>query len=487
MGNKRDTFLKKIAAGQNFGVRLDLIDRRNKRIFHFGIVEKLLSFLQTAGVKFFELGNINAVDEISFKNVSMFAKEPRLISDEMIEKVGFKIKSNGANSRLEFIDATVQHCIDHKNRELLSGFVEFEQKNDHWLQNYALFSALGKYIGTKEFCSWPDDIRNYDRKSRGVISKQLFDRVIFEKTAQFLTHISLRNLIERARQFGIFIGGTADILCEEISSEVWGNQRLFFLNKFSKATVYNGLPPSQYLEHGLKSSQIPYRWNEMYNDGYELIRNLLGMQEENFDYVHMLNGHTIFHYWEIPNLEIDGEHGRWVPIKSDLFFEYTKLHLDRFPCIFDFNNPLSPKHDLSARRHNLLQLVIYGEPETHAYEQYDLATDIKILASKLCNMKIPLGSASIQTILSEAKQNLANMLVKNFPLKLIHMGEICGILGTSVSDVANSPEYYGEILGNLLAGNPQNANAKKIHKSTKPIAKEKKSILGSVVSFFRKK
>jgi hypothetical protein len=138
----------------------------------------------------------------------------------------------------------------------------------------------------------------------------------------------------------------------------------------------------------------------------------------------VLNRYTIFHYWEAPSFQPNGEHGRRVSIKSDSLFEHAKPQLDRFSHIFDFNNPLSPKHELLARRHNLLQLEIYGEPEIHDYEQYDLATDITILASKLCNMKIPLEGPSIQSILSEAKQNLVNMLIKKFPHRLIHMEEI---------------------------------------------------------------
>ncbi|MDR1255845.1 MAG: 4-alpha-glucanotransferase [Puniceicoccales bacterium] len=484
MGNKRDVFLNAISTGQNFGVRFDLVDGRNKQIFHCGIAENLLPFLQAAGIKFFELGNVNAVDSVSFKNTSLFAKEPQLISDEIIEKIGFKDTSPASRSSL--INGAVQHCINFKNRKLLAGFVEFEQKNSYWLQNHALFSILSNYIGTKEFHSWPTDIRDNNRRSCGVISKQLFDGIIFEKTAQFLTHLSLKTLIERAKQLGIFVGATVDIMCEEFCSEVWMKQRLFFLNKFGKATVYNGLPASEYLVYGLKSSQVPYRWNEMYNDGYEIIHKLFDKQGEEFDYVHVKNGHTIFHYWEVASFEINGEHGRWVPIRSDLFFEYTKPHLDRFPYIFDFNNPLFPKHELLVRRHNLLQAIVHGEPETHIYEQYDLSMDVKILASKLCNAKIPLEGASVQKILSGAKLNLEDMLAKNFPLKLLHIDEVCRILRASMKDITRRPQYYGEIFGNILAGNPLGGNGKKLHKLGKsPFAKEKKSILKFVLSFFK--
>ncbi|MDR2435881.1 MAG: 4-alpha-glucanotransferase, partial [Puniceicoccales bacterium] len=455
MGNKRDLFLKKIASGQSFGLRFDLIDERNRQIFHFGIAENLLPFLRAAGIEFFELGNINATDGTSFKRTSLFAKEIQLISDEILKKTGFK--NTQISPRANFIDAAIRHCMDHKNRELLSDFVDFEQKNSHWLQNHALFSALSKYIGTKEFSSWPEGIRSSDRKLRGVISRQLFDRVIFEKTTQFLTHLSLKNFIERARQFGIFIGGTVGILCEEFSSDVWGNQRLFFVDKRSKATVYSGLPPSQWLEHGLKSTKVPFRWNAMYNDKYELMHNLLDKQEADFDYAHVLDGHTVFHCWEVPSFESDGEHGRWVPTKSDLLFEYIKPQLNRFPYIFDFNNPLLPKHELLARRHNLLQAVICGEPEVHSCEQYDLSADIKILASKLCNTKFPLEDGAVQKNLLEAKPNLAGMVAKNFPLKLFHIGEICSALGASVIDIANKPEHYGEVLRKILAGNAPSA------------------------------
>jgi hypothetical protein len=479
--SRRNLFLKKIASGQNFGLRFDPIDGRNRQIFHFGIAESLLPFLRAAGIEFFELGSINAADGTSFKHTSLFAKEIQLISDEILKKTGFK--NTQTSPRANFIDAAVRYCIDHKNRDLLLGFVDFEQKNSYWLQTYALFSALSKYIGTKEFPSWPEGIRNNDRKLRGVIGKQLFDLIIFEKTAQFLTHLSLKNFTERAKQFGIFIGGMTGILCEEFSSDVWGNQRLFFVNKCSKATVYSGLPPNQWLEHGLKSTKVPFRWNEMYNDRYEFMHNLLDKQEADFDYVHMLDGHTIFHCWEVPSFESDGEHGRWVPTKSDLLFEYIKPQLNRFPYVFDFNNPLLPKHELLARRHNLLQAVIHGEPEAHSCEQYDLSADIKILASKLCNTKFPLENEAIQENLSEAKSNLADMATKNFPLKLFHVDEICSALGASVVDIINKPEHYGEIFRKILDGSTSNSDSKTVELH----ANEKKSILKSVAAFFGRK
>jgi hypothetical protein len=65
-------------------------------------------------VKFLESGNVNAVDEPSFKRGSIFAKEPQFISDEMIKKPEFKIKGNKTNSRLKFIDSAREHCTEHK-------------------------------------------------------------------------------------------------------------------------------------------------------------------------------------------------------------------------------------------------------------------------------------------------------------------------------------------------------------------------------------
>jgi hypothetical protein len=54
MENKLDSFFEKNR-------------HRNKRIFHFRIPGKLLPFLLASGLKFLESGNINAVEETSFK------------------------------------------------------------------------------------------------------------------------------------------------------------------------------------------------------------------------------------------------------------------------------------------------------------------------------------------------------------------------------------------------------------------------------------
>lgn len=190
--------------------------------------------MQAAGIEFSELGNTNATDGPLFKRTSLFTKDIQFISDEALEKLDLK---TGRRILLQLLLALPG--IVHKNRELLSGIVDFEQKNNHWLQTYALFPALSQCIGIKEFPSWPESIRNNDRKLRGVISKQSFDRIMSEKTARFLVCLSFRNLTERAKQIGIFIGRTAGILCKEFSSDVWGNRRLFFVDKRSKANGWN--------------------------------------------------------------------------------------------------------------------------------------------------------------------------------------------------------------------------------------------------------
>jgi hypothetical protein len=181
----------------------------------------------------------------------------------------------------------------------------------------------------------------------------------------------------------------------------------------------------------------------MYNDQYGLMHNLLDKQDADFDYAHVLDRHIIFHYWEVPNCESDGDHGHWVSTKCNLFVGHIKPQFCRFPYIFDFKNPLLSKHELLSRRHSLSQDVIYGEQEAHSCEQYDLSVDINILGNKIWNTKLLLEDGAVDKNLLEAKSNLTGMAAKNFSLKLFHIDEICSALGTSVIDIANKPEHYG--------------------------------------------
>lgn len=484
MALKRQEFLDKLANTQHFGIRIELVDKKNNSVINFEIAKKLIPFFKTAGVTLLDLGNLNSFDHVTKKNTSIFAKEPTLISSAVLKKSGYNKEDLPKKTiKIEALRKIVKNIINNKQQKFLSKVVNFENKNSYWIKNYASFSALSNYIGTCNFDKWPENIKSYERKPISIIQKQLPDRIFIENALQFLVHKSYLDFIKCAHEAEIYVSTDLNLMCEEYSSEIWGNIRWFFCNNHCKATVYNGLPPSKTLKFGIKNTKVPYRWNELYNDNFEFLHKLFEHYEETYDYLHLQNGHTLFHYWEIPSFENDPQFGRWVPVKSDLFFEYMRSHFDNCPYFLDFNEPLFPKHELMIKRHSLLQSVILGEPEQHICQQYDLSRSINLITSKLCDTKINISDDQRKCILDSAKSNFKILLQSKISLKIIHFDEICVLLNTSLEDIMSKPEHYGMILRNMLSENK--LPLKNFSKNGQP-NKEKSSIVKKLFSYLKK-
>ncbi len=434
---------------KHFGIRIELINKETNKILNFGDLKNLLPFFKSAGIEFIELGNLNAFDRKTKKNISIFAKEPALISPSHWQEILPNL-SDVQNLTFSEIKAAVYKQVANKRLLPPSNLINFEKNNAFWLQDYVYFSALSEYIGTSKFSDWPDNVCTHDRKTLGIISKQLSNQILVEKLLQNFVHQSYKDFVESAHKYGIYISIDLELICDEHSSEIWGNSELFYLNKNLLPTVYIGLPPSKLLKNGIKFRQVPYRWQELYNEHFEFFRQLFKHHESDCDYIHLLHGYSFFHYWEVAHFENDPQHGRWVPIKFDLFFEYVRNHFSNFPYFFDFNEPLFPKYELMLKRYFLLQSVILGEPINHTCADYDLSRPIHMIRSKLCNMKTAYSKEKRGLILKAAKANLKTILQEEINMKVIHIDEICAILGISLEEIFAQPQHYGKILGGLL-------------------------------------
>ena len=185
---------------------------------------------------------------------------------------------------------------------------------------------------------------------------------------------------------------------------------------------------------GMKFTKVPYRSANLKTTKYELLDNIFSHCEQVSDSVFLLNEHSIFQIWEIASSETEPKYGRWVNAPSDKFFEYVGQHFNDFPYLSDFNEPLFPNNEILAKRHNILQIVIDGEPCSHSCEQFNLNREIFGMASKSCNKKIPRDFTNQKTSIRNRDECLDRVKKKSYRLCLFRFDEIMQISGTQTKD-----------------------------------------------------
>lgn len=491
MALNKETFINIKKNEKYIGIRLELLSNKQKeQNIHFGEIKKLLPFFKAANIKFLELGKINAFNQRTNRTLSIFAKDPTLIPAEHWKQIFSNSSENWDDIKhlpFEEKKAKLYQTIAKKQIIMPSNLITFEKNNSFWLSDYILFTAISDYIGSTKFSNWPEDIKSHERKTLNIIQSQLSNRIITEKILQFLADNAYKEFVTLAHQHGIYTSIDINLTCDEHSSEVWGNARSFYLNKNFIPTVYLGLPQSKLLQCGIKYTTVPYRWNELYNNHFDFFRQLFKHYESICDYVHLLNGHTMFQYWEISRFENDPKHGRWVPVKFDLFFEYIRESLGKFAYFLDFNAPLFPDHELKIKRYSLLQSVILNEPTTHSCQYYDLSRPIQMIRSELCNTKIDNTFEKREQILQSATSNIKSILQSDIPVKIVHFDEVCHALNASISNISERPTYYGNILKNLLNGTKETHHTISREKNQSNLTQSNKpSLINKFISRLKK-
>lgn len=413
MSSKLEKFLSHCSADKpTVGVYIELLDNLN--LFQSQkFINQLMSFLSECGIRFINFGSI--FSKKNKKEISCFALDESIITDSI-----FDYKINLTNKNTEILDL-FKNCTDIRLR---SEFSKFCLTNEYWLDDYAIFCSIASQVGTYDFSKWPDILRTHSRKPIEVVKKQLPDEILSHKLLQFFAHKQMATITEYAHRYGMLTCIDCDMLCENLSAEVWSHQDNFFLDSLSKPTVFAGLPPSNTVANGIKFTKVPYRSANLKTTKYELIDNIFSHCEQVSDSVFLLNEHSIFQIWEIASSETEPKYGRWINAPSDKFFECIGQHFNAFPYLSDFNEPLFPNNEILAKRHNILQIVIDGEPCSHSCEQFNLNREIFGTESKSCNKKVRKEFLNHDISLKNIGTFLMSIRSKNYKLYTLILDEI---------------------------------------------------------------
>lgn len=439
MGSKLEKFLAHCSVDKpTVSVYIELLDNLN--LFQSQkSINQLMSFLSECGIRFINFGSI--FSKKNKKEISCFALDESIITDSI-----FDYKINLTNKNTEILDL-FKNCTDIRLR---SEFSKFCLTNEYWLDDYAIYCSIASQVGTHDFSKWPDILRTHSRKPIEVVKKQLPDEILSHKLSQFFAHKQMATITECAHKCGILTCIDCDMLCENLSAEVWSHQDNFFLDSLSKPTVFAGLPPSKIITDGMKFTKVPYRSANLKTTKYELIDNIFSHCEQVSDSVFLLNEHSIFQIWEIASSETEPKYGRWINAPSDKFFECVGQHFNAFPYLSDFNEPLFPNNEILAKRHNILQIVIDGEPCSHSCEQFNLNREIFGMASKSCNKKVRKEFLNHDISLKNIGTFLMSTRSKNYKLYTLSLDEILLIGNIKASNIMSISSEVTQKIRNYI-------------------------------------
>ena len=187
----------------------------------------------------------------------------------------------------------------------------FRSAHSHWLDDYALFSALQDELGTA-WTDWDPPLRARDPVALAAARERLAMRVEYHEFAQYLFFTQWTALRDRARELGIAMIGDIPVFVAHDSADVWSHQHLFKLDESGKPLVVAGVPPDYFSAAGQLWGNPLYDWEAMGAEGYAWwiarFRHLL----ELVDLVRIDHFRGFEAAWEVPAEATTAIHGEWV-------------------------------------------------------------------------------------------------------------------------------------------------------------------------------
>lgn len=267
-----------------------------------------------------------------YQSLSAHAGNPLLIDLCELTQAGLldnqELLQPGDHSRTALLATAAQRFFEQPSGKdadkpglTLAAYQAFRRRNEAWLTDFCLFSAIREQQGFASWPDWPGPLRDREPGSiedfcRG--NQPTLDRIAFE---QFLFHHQWQALRAYAHCHGVRLFGDIPIFVAHDSADVWANRPLFKLDPQGQPTVVAGVPPDYFSPDGQHWGNPLYDWEQMSRDGYRWWLQRLDSQRHLFDLIRIDHFRGLQAYWEIPAATPQPRFGYWVPGPGAAFLE----------------------------------------------------------------------------------------------------------------------------------------------------------------------
>ncbi len=229
-------------------------------------------------------------------------------------------------------------------------FADFVRAHADWLDDYALFMALGEAFPGLDWCDWPAPLALRDPAALAAARSAQAARVQFWQFGQWCFYRQWQTLRQYAHERGVQIIGDAPIFIAHHSAEVWARPDLFQLDARGRPTVVAGVPPDYFSATGQRWGNPLYRWSAHAADGYAWWIARVRRIFELVDRVRIDHFRGFAGCWEIPAAAPTAVDGCWVDSPGAALFDAVAAALGPLSIIAEDLGVITPEvHALRKR------------------------------------------------------------------------------------------------------------------------------------------
>lgn len=339
---------------------------------------RFADFLSETGQGFWQILPLNPTSvsraNSPYSSPSAFAGNPLLISPELLAQDGLlsksDVKKSSSGGRVDYESVTEYKWglfsqAYKKFRENVEKNFEFEkfcEESAHWLNDYALFVALGEHFGGLLWNRWPANVRDRKKGELKGLGEKLKDRILMEKFLQFVFYKQWFSLKKYCNDKNIHIIGDIPLYVSYDSSDVWTDPRVFKLDGEKNPLFVSGVPPDYYSRTGQLWGNPVFDWEYLKKTGYSWwVRRI----EHNIGLCNVLrldHFRGLIAYWEVPAGEKTAVNGKWVEVPTEDLLKTMLKHFPYLPLIAEDLGVITPDMREIMREFGLpgMRLLLFG-------------------------------------------------------------------------------------------------------------------------------
>ena len=210
------------------------------------------------------------------------------------------------------------------------GFSEFAKKSSYWLDDYALFCALGESEGTYDFTLWKDEYAYRNGKALEKYEADNAEKIEFIKFVQYIANGQWTRLKSYAAQKSIRIIGDLPMYVSHASADVWAHRDMFMLDESGRPTLVAGVPPDAFTEDGQLWGNPVYDWQALEKAGYSWWLDRFRRTAELCDVVRLDHFRGFESFYAVKAGATNARKGEWLEGGGEKFFDRVN---ERFPSL----------------------------------------------------------------------------------------------------------------------------------------------------------
>lgn len=296
-------------------------------------------FLQASGMRIWQVLPVGPTGygESPYQSTSVYAGNPLLISCDKLRDEGLltfddsEQYSSADDSRVNY-----ENVCENKMKLLKRSFdqsadkleqeLNLFRKNQPWVEDFALFTAVKNYFGQIMWSKWPDKaIRFREPDAVAKYRDLLKDDIHFHIYCQYIFRKQWLELKTYCNERSIQLFGDMPIYVAEDSSDTWTHPEVFQLDRDRIPKKVAGVPPDYFSEDGQLWGNPLYRWHWLKRHGYKWWVDRMKVMSTLYDLIRIDHFIGFANFYSVkygmPNARI----GKWIkgPGKS-LFRKLTE-------------------------------------------------------------------------------------------------------------------------------------------------------------------